>query len=336
VEKRQSLKEEPTMGEPITDERLLELENNLNRGTADERQAAQAVPGLIARIRVETTKRSAYRSQPLLATLRHHWPEYLMEAVELGLFMISVCFFVVLLEHPASPVHQAIPNPFLRRVLVGIATGLTAVGIIYSPLGQRSGAHFNPSVTLTFLRLGKIAPWDAFFYAISQFVGGLAGVLLSVAAFRELIAHESVRYAVTVPGMSGILAAFLAEVVIAFMQMSLILRVSNTLRFARFTGILAGIMVATYISVAAPYSGMSMNPARTFASALPAHIWTAWWVYFTAPPLGMLLASALYVKRHGLRQVFCAKLHHHNNKRCIFRCNYGELVVNSQHSAANS
>lgn len=91
------------MGEPITDERLLELENNLNRGTADERQAAQAVPGLIARIRVETPKRSAYRSQPLLATLRHHWPEYLIEAAELGFFMISACFFVVLLEHPASP-----------------------------------------------------------------------------------------------------------------------------------------------------------------------------------------------------------------------------------------
>jgi len=67
---------------------------------------------------------------------------------------------------------------------------------------------------------------------------------------------------------------------------------------------------------------MSMNPARTFASALPAQIWTALWIYFTAPPLGMLVAAELYVRQYGLHHVFCAKLHHHNNTRCIFRCNY--------------
>ena len=91
-------------------------------------------------------------------TLRRHWPEYLMEAAELGLFMISAGVFVSLLEHPASPVRQAIADPVLRRVLIGLAMGLTAISIVYSPLGQRSGAHFNPAVTLTFFRLGKVAP----------------------------------------------------------------------------------------------------------------------------------------------------------------------------------
>jgi aquaporin Z len=78
------------------------------------------------------------------------------EGLELGLFMISACVFVALLEYSGSPVHQALPDPTLRRVLIGVAMGLTAISIIYSPLGQRSGAHFNPSVTLTFLRLGKV------------------------------------------------------------------------------------------------------------------------------------------------------------------------------------
>ena len=141
----------------------------------------------------------------------------------------------------------------------------------------------------------------------------------------ELVAHPSVQYAATIPGMSGVGVAFLAEVVISFILMSMVLHVSNTLRLARFTGLFAGAMVATYISLEAPYSGMSMNPARTFASALPAQVWTALWIYFTAPPLGMLLAAELYVRQHGIHEVFCAKLHHHNNKRCIFRCNWGNM-----------
>jgi aquaporin Z len=143
--------------------------------------------------------------------------------------------------------------------------------------------------------------------------------------FGELVAHPAVQYAITVPGMSGVGVAFLAEVVISFILMSMVLRVSNTPHLARFTGLFAGAMVATYISLEAPYSGMSMNPARTFASALPAQVWTALGIYFTAPPLGMLLAAELYVRQHGIRQIFCAKLHHHNNKRCIFRCNFGEM-----------
>jgi aquaporin Z len=277
-----------------------------------------------------TPMKAPIHTQQLLATLQRHWPEYLMEGVELGLFMISACAFVVLLEYPTSPVHQAISDPSLRRILIGIAMGLTAIAIIYSPLGQRSGAHFNPSVTLTFFRLGKVEFWDALFYIVSQFIGGLTGVLLAAVVLGELVAHPSVQYAATVPGMSGIGVAFLAEVVISFILMSMVLRVSNSPRLARFTGLFAGAMVATYISLEAPYSGMSMNPARTLASALPAQIWTALWIYFLAPPLGMLLAAELYVRQHGIHNVFCAKLHHHNDKRCIFRCRFGELASSSQ------
>jgi aquaporin Z len=63
---------------------------------------------------------------------------------------------------------------------------------------------------------------------------------------------------------------------------------------------------------------MSMNPARTFGSALPPMIWNGLWVYLTAPPLGMLFAAELYLWRRGRQAVKCCKLHHDNNKRCIF------------------
>ena len=115
------------------------------------------------------------RSRALTAVLQH-WPEYLIEALGLGLFMLSACLFVTLLEHPNSPVRQTVTDPFVRRIPMGLAMGLTAVGLIYSPWGQRSGAHFNPSVTLTFWRLGKVNHWDALFYVTAQFVGAIVGV----------------------------------------------------------------------------------------------------------------------------------------------------------------
>src|ERR1700761_1501396 len=83
-----------------------------------------------------------------LAALKEHWPEYTCEALELCLFMISAGFFTILLEYPSSPVFKAIADPFVRRMLIGIAMGCTGIAIVFSPLGKRSGAHFNPAVTL--------------------------------------------------------------------------------------------------------------------------------------------------------------------------------------------
>jgi len=257
--------------------------------------------------------------------LKTHWPEYLIEAACLGLFMVSACSFTVLLQHPGSILRQEISSPFLRRLFTGIAMGLTAVALIYSPWGKQSGAHLNPSVTLSFFRLGKLQPWDAVFYVLAQFLGGTAGVLLSGLFWGEAIAHEKVQYAVTQPG-NGTGTAFVAELVISFVMLTMVLNVSNSPHIARFTGVIAGTLVASYITLESPLSGMSMSPARSFASAFPARIWNSLWIYFTAPPLGMLLAAEVYLRLRGKHAVFCAKLHHDNDKRCIFRCNYKALL----------
>ena len=136
--------------------------------------------------------------------LASHWPEYLLEAVGLGLFMLSACVFTVLLEHPTSPVRQALDDALLRRLLIGIAMGLTAIALIYSPIGKRSGAHMNPAVTFTFWRLGKVQGWDALFYVVFQFIGGLLGVLLTAWVLGQtLVADNAVNYAITVPGEPG-------------------------------------------------------------------------------------------------------------------------------------
>ena len=261
-----------------------------------------------------------------ISAASRHWPEYLIEAVCLGLFMVSACSFTVLLEHPGSAIRQMLPSAFVRRLLAGVAMGLTAIALIYSPWGKQSGAHLNPSVTLTFFRLGKIEPWDACFYIMAQFIGGILGVLFSGLIWGHAIAEQNVRYAATLPGARGTGVAFVAEMVISFVMMTMVLNVSNSAQIARFTGVIAGVLVATYVTLEAPLSGMSMSPARSFASAAPARLWNSLWIYFTAPPLGMMLAAQVYLWLRGKDAVLCAKLHHDNDKRCIFRCNYKTLL----------
>jgi aquaporin Z len=253
---------------------------------------------------------------------RGHWPEYLIEGALLGAFMVSAVGFGTLLEHPASPVRGALADSLLRRVLMGLAMGATAIALIHSRWGKRSGAHFNPAVTLTFLRLGKIEPGDALFYVSAQFVGGAVGLFAAGLALGMLPADPHIGWVATVPGSAGVAAAFAAEVAISFVLMLTVLAVSNTARLSRFTGFFAGGLVALWITIEAPISGMSMNPARTFASAVVAGNWTSIWIYFAAPLTGMLLASEAFVRMRSLRAVHCAKLHHDNDERCIFRCSY--------------
>jgi aquaporin Z len=210
------------------------------------------------------------------------------------------------------------------RVPMGVAMGATAIAIVYSPLGRRSGAHINPAMTLTFWRLGKVRAIDAASYVAAQFGGGVIGILAATRVLGGLPAHPAVNYVATVPGSSGPFVAFIAEALISFFMMLMVLIVSNTPRLARFTGVCAGILVAVYITFEAPLSGMSMNPARTLGSALLSHTGRSLWIYFTAPPVGMLLAAELFVRTLGAGRVRCAKLHHTSSARCIFRCGYLE------------
>src|ERR1700758_4972907 len=114
-----------------------------------------------------------------IASVRHHWPEYLMEVGELGLYLFVACVVATLLEHPGSIVRQSISSGVARRALMGLVMGATATAIVISTWGKRSGGHFNPAITFTFYRLGKEEVWDAWFYVIPQFVGALGGGALA-------------------------------------------------------------------------------------------------------------------------------------------------------------
>lgn len=241
--------------------------------------------------------------------LRCHWRQYLMEAVGLAAFISSACLITTLVEHPASPVRQAVSDPILRRGLIGVWMGLTIVVITYVPWGQQSGAHINPAVTWAFHRLGKITTCDAVFYTLAQFAGGLAGITVMAAVLSRWIADPAVNFVVTEPGPAGMVpkysawAAFGGEFVISFLLMYVLLRVLADKRGKRWAGVFAGLLILVYIVIETPLSAMSLNPARSFASALTAHSWTALWVYLTAPMLSMLLAAEMCRHQPDLENV---------------------------------
>jgi aquaporin Z len=250
----------------------------------------------------------------MMSRHRTHWPEYFIEAWALGTFMVSAGVVTTLVEHPDFGIPALVPHANIRRMLIGLAMGLTAVALIYSPWGKRSGAHMNPAVTLTFWSLGKIRGRDALAYAAAQFAGALVGVRLVLAALGERFAAPPVTYVATLP-THGAALAFGLEIGISCGLMSAVLAFSSRPRLAPYTGLVAGALVASYVAFEAPYSGMSMNPARSFASAAPAGLWGSLWIYFVAPPLGMLAAAALH-RRLG-RARACAKLCHATDVACI-------------------
>lgn len=253
---------------------------------------------------------------------QRHWHLYVFEGIELAIFMISACFATVYLFNPSYPALHLIPSAAIRRLLMGVAMGATAVLIIRSPMGKRSGAHFNPAISLSYFRLGKIAQSDAIFYVVFQFIGGVFGVAVSALVLGSSLAAPTTDYAVTIPGRYGTAAAFFAELFMSTLLMGAVLWLSNRPSLANYTGYMVGILISLYVLFLAPVSGFSINPARTTGSAVFANVWTAVWLYFVAPVLGMMTSAEIYLRVYGTENVLCAKLHPDPNYPCPFLCHF--------------
>ena len=256
----------------------------------------------------------------MIKRLKNNWTVYSMEAICLGLFMISASFFATILEYPNSVLHRAISNDVIRLLIMAVAMGLTAVGINYSPMGKLSGAHMNPAVTLSFLGLKKIKPRDALFYLLFQVIGGVTAVSIMSVVIGSAFRDSHVNYVVTAPGKSGHIAAFVVEMMMSFGMMLMVLITSNHPKYSSYTGIIAGVFVTVFILLSVPISGFSINPARTIASAIPSGMYPSFWIYMTAPFFGMFAAAAMY-KYLGAKTL-CAKITHDEKYRCIFNCGY--------------
>lgn len=190
----------------------------------------------------------------------------------------------------------------MAAVFLGIGMGGVVAGIVQCPWGKRSGAHINPAVTWAWFRLGKINFWDAIFYTVSQFLGAVIAVQTMGFVIGAPYQHPDINHVLTKAGPAGASIALLAEFVMTFLLMAAVLVMVNSRALEKWTGALISLLIALYLTFETPLSGMSLNPARSFGSALAAWVWGDLWIYFTAPVLGALLAAELYWRwqRHRL------------------------------------
>lgn len=233
-----------------------------------------------------------------MRALRRHWPHYLAEAAGLAFFVTSSSLLTLSLEHPASPLHQALlahnAGPVLRRVVLGIGMGLVLVVLTYNPWGKRSGAHINPAITLAFWQLGKIQGADVCWYLLAQAGGGIGALLLLRVWLLPYYAHPLIHFMTTKPGPGGTGLAFAAEFGISFGLMALLLFALYSAALKEATGWLVGALVASYIVWESPVSGMSLNPFRSLAAAIIAQDFASLWVYLVAPTVAMWLAAVIF------------------------------------------
>lgn len=231
----------------------------------------------------------------LIVSVKRHWPNYVAEAAGLFLFLFMAGLVTTAVNHPGWWLaRQLAGHEVLGRAVIGLVAGLTVVVIVYSPWGKRSGAHLNPAVTLAFWQLGKIRTADACWYLVAQVIGALLGGQALLALLGSSFAHPEVDYALTLPGPQGAAVAFGAEFIITFGMIAVLFMALHTKQLENLAGWLLGGLLAIYIVVETPYSGMSLNPARSLGSAAVAHNFTDFWVYLVAPTLSAWLAAVLF------------------------------------------
>jgi aquaporin Z len=241
-----------------------------------------------------------------------HWPEYATEAAGLALIMLVSALATTVVTNSLAGLAGG-----WQRVIEAACIAGTVLILIYSPWGRQSGAHFNPAVTLTFFLLGRVWCWDAACYIGAQFAGGVAGIWAAAQLAGPALSRPPVLWIITHPGVDGPAIAFVAECLIAFTLMGTVLLVGGT-TFAPLAGACSAAWLFAFVCLEAPLSGCSMNPARSFASALLAARWGDFWIYAAAPPLGMVAAAAVVTRVvRTLPRMHCAKLLADPRRRCI-------------------
>ncbi len=197
-----------------------------------------------------------------------------------------------------APVIEAAAHQSLGPSAGLVAPGLLVMALIYT-LGDVSGAHFNPVMTLAFALRGDF-PWRRVpGYWLAQFVGSLLAAL-----FLRLLFGPAGHLGATLPApATGIWPAVFMETALTMLLVTVILGTAHDTRLVGHNAALAvGGTIALAGLFASPVSGASMNPARSFGPAVlsgnPAAL-NAMWIYFVAPVAGAVLASGIAWMLHG-------------------------------------
>jgi aquaporin Z len=201
-------------------------------------------------------------------------------------------FFLVLVAAGGGILHAQGQISLAAAV---VAPGLMVLAIILF-MGAVSGAHLNPAVSLAFAARGDFPPRRVLGYIITQLLGATLACLFLLAVFGNI---QHLGATLPGPGYKD-WQAFLMEIALTAGLLSVIL---GTASAAQNVGPIGALGVGGYIALAglwaAPVSGTSMNPARSFGPALVSGDWTAYWVYVAGPLIGAAIAVGCAVILRG-------------------------------------
>lgn len=206
-------------------------------------------------------------------------------------------FFLVLVGTSvavSATLDRPIAGTALESLAVPFAFGLTLVALVGS-LGQVSGAHVNPAVTISLASAGKF-PWASVpYYIVAQVAGAILASLTVWASYGDA-ARDVAKLAANAPA-AGIndAQALLVEAVATFLLVFVVIAVATDPRVPAGTASLAiGLALACGILFAGPATGAGINPARVLSPMIVANTWDSWWVYIVGPIAGGVIAALLY------------------------------------------
>ncbi|NJB38042.1 aquaporin Z [Croceivirga sp. JEA036] len=184
---------------------------------------------------------------------------------------------------------------------VALAFGLTVLTMAYA-IGAVSGCHLNPAVTIGLRIAGRMPSKDVIPYIIAQIIGGIAGaaIIYLIATGKpgfEVGSFAANGYDEHSPGGYNIISAFVAELVLTFIFLLVILGSTDEKSNGKFAGLAIGLALTLIHLISIPITNTSVNPARSLSQAVFAEgVWALeqLWLFWVAPILGAVLAALVY------------------------------------------
>lgn len=246
-----------------------------------------------------------------------HWRIWCAEAAGTALLVLGALSAVAFVLGDGSPLGATLSSDSTRLLVTGLLVGGCVSLIVVSPLGRLSGAHLNPAVTLAFSVLGRVSRHDVVGYLLAQLAGALAGAL----AFRLLWGSvaDSVDGGVTHPTVATP-AAIGIEVGMTAVLIAMILLFVSRERLTRWVPLMLWPLIGAMVWRGSPYTGTSLNPARSAGPAVAFSDFADLWLYVLAPTAGALAVALLWRRRHPSTRPKTAKLFHDPRYLCSLGC----------------
>lgn len=254
----------------------------------------------------------AARARPTVPVVpRLPWQLFLSEFIGTGLLLLGGLSLVILVFGAGSPIAAWVPSVTLRRIISGFLFGSLGAAIALSPVGDVSGAHINPAVSLGFLLTGKLKPRVAFGYTIAQ-LGGATLFCAPLLLWGDM--GRSISFGASLPGPGySTWTVLLGEVATTFGLVASLCVFLATRELRRFTPYMIPFLYAIMVPLEAAISGTSTNPARSLGPAIISQNYDGWWIYWVGPFVGTgiaIVVCSLFAVR-----IEVAKLYHFDSDR---------------------